>query len=93
MGNDTLRKFRGVTMSGSQTNIPAEEAYEKCISCKKQTAVCRDTPVDKREHYIRSCGQLCPECYKQMMKSDRAGNTISNEEMQYLVETLRCPDK
>ena len=43
-------------------NNKADE-YETCIVCHEMTDVRRDTPVDKRDCYIRGMGQLCHTCW------------------------------
>lgn len=93
MGNDTLRKFMVFPMSGSQTNIPAEEKYERCICCKEPTNVLRATPVDEREYFIHGCGQLCPNCYKRFNAPNGAGNELTNGQMEDLIEASRLSEK
>lgn len=38
---------------------------ERCVmtNCDKETPYTRDTPITKREHYVRGVGQLCQECH------------------------------
>ncbi len=36
---------------------------EKCVSCWKETEYNFSTPIDKRQYYIETVGQLCKGCY------------------------------
>jgi len=38
------------------------EEKEKCVVCGKETQYFRNTPIDKREHYVEGVGQVCEEC-------------------------------
>lgn len=40
------------------------EEKEICIraSCGAETAYSRDTPIDRRHHYVEGAGQLCDKC-------------------------------
>ena len=40
--------------------------YENCVLCGKRTEILRKTPTHSRENYIEGCGQLCPECAKEV---------------------------
>jgi hypothetical protein len=35
---------------------------EKCVLCSKETEYYRNTPIDKRKHYVEGSGQLCDDC-------------------------------
>ncbi|MEK7076048.1 MAG: hypothetical protein AAB941_00070 [Patescibacteria group bacterium] len=37
--------------------------YDLCVSCKNNTGVRMDCPVDQRKHYVDGCGQLCADCW------------------------------
>jgi len=39
--------------------------YDLCVypSCKANTGVRTDCPIEQREYYIEGCGQLCKECW------------------------------
>lgn len=39
---------------------------ERCVilSCDKETPYTKDTPIEKRRHYVRGAGQLCEKCGK-----------------------------
>ena len=39
-----------------------KEEKEKCVVCGKETQYFRNTPIDKREHYVEGVGQVCEEC-------------------------------
>jgi len=38
------------------------EEIEECVLCGKETEYYRNTPIDKRKHYVEGCGQLCEDC-------------------------------
>lgn len=42
------------------------EKYEKCVVCHQVTNVLKTTPIEERELYIPSAGQLCFECYRKL---------------------------
>lgn len=39
---------------------------EKCVLCDKETEYYRNTPIDKRKHYVEGAGQVCEECANEM---------------------------
>jgi uncharacterized protein (UPF0248 family) len=41
----------------------ADDEYEICIICHRETDVKKSTPVDKRKYYVEGFGQMCRECY------------------------------
>ncbi len=45
--------------------------YENCVLCGKRTEILRKTPTHSRENYIEGCGQLCPECAKEVYGKER----------------------
>ena len=45
--------------------------YENCVLCGKRTEILRKTPTHSRENYIEDCGQLCPECAKEVYGKER----------------------
>lgn len=45
--------------------------YENCVLCGKRTEILRKTPTHSRENYIEGCGQLCPECVKEVYGKER----------------------
>ena len=45
--------------------------YENCVLCGKRTEILRKTPTHSRENYIEGCGQLCPECSKEVYGKER----------------------
>lgn len=73
-------------MSASQAKSHADDAYEICVSCGRQTDVLRDTPIDKREYYIHGYGQLCGDCCRMLTQTE---NEMTDEEMEHLVKSIR----
>ncbi len=73
--------------------IFAKIKYEQCICCKELTSVPKTAPVDEREYYIRGCGQLCPRCYKKISQPDNTGKELTDDHVQYLIESLRRSGK
>ena len=39
--------------------------YDLCVfpSCKTNTGIRTDCPIERRKHYIEGCGQLCEKCW------------------------------
>lgn len=76
-------------MSDSHMKVSAGEKYERCVCCKEQLNILKTVSVDKREYYIGGCGQLCPSCHKKLTQPDKSCEEMTNEQMQYLIETVR----
>ncbi len=45
--------------------------YETCVLCGKSVGVLQSTPVQCRADYIEGCGQLCPECARDVSESGK----------------------
>ena len=49
--------------------------FERCVCCGRRTQVCVTQEIESRRHYIPGAGQLCPECYfelvPEMQESDQ----------------------
>ena len=45
---------------------PSKGPYERCVLCGRETDVPTDLPIDRRDHYIEGCGQLCRNCWKKL---------------------------
>lgn len=44
--------------------------YEVCVLCRKQLDIPISAPIERREHYIHGCGQLCAQCYLEIVKQE-----------------------
>ena len=40
-----------------------DKVYEECVLCHELTDVRLDLPVEWRQYYVHSVGQLCEKCY------------------------------
>ena len=45
--------------------------FEKCALCRKTTNISVDTPVDKRIGYMEGVGQLCQDCFLDILDPGR----------------------
>jgi len=45
----------------------AGQEYERCVCCWKQLDILKSTPIYHRKHYVQGCGQLCEDCYEEIM--------------------------
>ncbi len=45
--------------------------YETCVLCGKSVGVLQSTSVQCRTDYIEGCGQLCPECARNVSESGK----------------------
>ncbi|MBR3431156.1 MAG: hypothetical protein IKG87_13760 [Clostridia bacterium] len=41
--------------------------FEKCCICGKTTAIRYDTPICQRTGYMEGAGQLCMDCYRDIL--------------------------
>ena len=39
---------------------------DRCVLCGRATDVSTALPIDRRDHYIEGCGQLCRNCWKKL---------------------------
>lgn len=44
--------------------------YEQCIICGQNTHVPKSTDIADRKFYITGCGQLCQECYLELINNN-----------------------
>lgn len=49
------------------------DTYERCVLCWEITDVPKRLPINLRENYIEGQGQLCRDCYYQLI-SQTSGN-------------------
>lgn len=49
-----------------------DEEKEICVRarCGAETAYSRDTPIDRRNYYVDSVGQLCDKCGEELLDDD-----------------------
>ena len=40
--------------------------YERCVLCGKETDVPLSLPIDRRDCYVESSGQLCRDCWQRV---------------------------
>jgi len=53
-------------------NIADNPRYENktpelCVICHKETPYTFDTPIDQRRYYYEGVGQLCRDCYREIV--------------------------
>ena len=39
---------------------------DRCVLCGRATDVSAALPIDRRDHYVEGCGQLCRSCWKKL---------------------------
>lgn len=49
-----------------------EDLYETCVMCKRKINIRKDKPIQERDGYIEGAGQLCYECYKEIIDPERS---------------------
>ena len=54
-----------------------------CIRCGKETEYPIITPVDKRFCYVSGSGQMCEDCYREVLK---VGSDKAETQLEYLRE-------
>ena len=45
----------------------ADNHYEKCVLCGRQTETLVTLPVDARKNYIEGVGELCETCRRDLL--------------------------
>lgn len=50
---------------------------DQCVLCWTETEYDKETPINKREHYIETVGQLCTACFQKTYES----NNLDNEDV------------
>ena len=48
-------------------DLENEYEYEICIVCHKELDIKKDTPILEREFYIEGAGQVCIDCYIELL--------------------------
>ena len=59
-------------------NIADNPRYENktpelCVICHKETPYTFDTPIDQRRYYYEGVGQLCKDCYREIVEEEEYG--------------------
>lgn len=59
-------------------NIADNPRYENktpelCVICHKETPYTFDTPIDQRRYYYEGVGQLCRDCYREIVEEEEYG--------------------
>lgn len=72
--NGNMQVFKKTT-----PNHIDKEKTEHCVLCHKPLDILQSTPIDRREYFIRGCGQLCADCYKEIAQDPRTEDLTSAE--------------
>lgn len=48
--------------------MTTEQEKEICVSCGIETEYPKNMPIDLRDCYVEGIGQLCYECYAELIK-------------------------
>lgn len=69
--SDKICKIRGGNCLPEQDKkMPSEKSrYDRCVYCGQLTEFTVDTPICLRKYYIQGGGQLCRDCYEDIMCS------------------------
>ncbi len=65
-----------------------EEKNERCVLCWKELDVLTTTPIEKRKHYIVGGGQLCEECYAEIMEGCKKEDELIRKQMNKAQEVV-----
>ena len=58
-------------MSEQDKKTPSEKSrYDRCVYCGQFTEFTADTPICLRKYYIQGGGQLCRDCYEDIMSCE-----------------------
>lgn len=58
-----------------------EEKNERCVLCWKELDVLTTTPIEMRKYYIEGSGQLCEDCYEEIMGCRRKEDELIRKQL------------
>jgi hypothetical protein len=53
-------------LRAQQNTKPREDGCERCVCCRRQVDIRKDTDIEFRPFYVEGAGQLCYDCYSEL---------------------------